>query len=118
MLATPLALVGLAGVVLAVTQVMINFQLPVYGVNQVALRQSLTPRELQGRMNSIMRTIAVSAIPVGSLAGGALASVSGPVAAMAVGGVVACLAPLWLLGLLSVRVLPSLPEVSLQGGRA
>jgi MFS family permease len=118
MLATPLALVGLAGAVLAVTQVMINFQLPVYGVNQVALRQSLTPRELQGRMNSIMRTIAVSAIPVGSLAGGALASVSGPVAAMAVGGVVACLAPLWLLGLLSVRVLPSLPEVSLQGGRA
>jgi hypothetical protein len=97
---------------------MINFQLPVYGVNQVALRQSLTPRDLQGRMNSIMRTIAVSAIPVGSLAGGALATVSGPVAAMAVGGVVACLAPLWLLGLLSVRTLPSSPEALMQAGRA
>jgi MFS family permease len=110
MLATPLAVVGLAGVVLAVTQVMTNFQLPVYGVNQVALRQSLTPRDLQGRMNSIMRTVAVSAIPVGSLAGGALATAFGPIPAMAAGGLVACLAPLWLLGLLSMRSLPVAPE--------
>jgi hypothetical protein len=57
-------------------------------------------------MNAIMRTVAVSTIPVGSLAGGALASVAGPEAAMIAGGAVACLAPLWLVGLLSVRAMP------------
>jgi predicted MFS family arabinose efflux permease len=103
MVATPLAALGMAGVVLAATQLVTNFQLPVYGVNQVALRQALTPREVQGRMNAIMRTVAVSTIPVGSLLGGALASAGGPQTAMVVGGLIACLAPLWLLGLLSVR---------------
>lgn len=102
MLATPLAALGMAGVVLAATQLVTNFQLPVYGVNQVALRQSLTPHALQGRMNSIMRTIAVSTIPIGSIAGGALASANGPIAAMIAGGVVAAIAPLWLVGLRSV----------------
>lgn len=112
MLATPLAAVGFAGVVLAATQLVTNFQLPVYGVNQVALRQALTPRDLQGRMNSIMRTLAVSTIPVGSIAGGALATAAGPAVAMLAGGAVACLAPLWLVGLVSVR---GLPQTSVQG---
>jgi predicted MFS family arabinose efflux permease len=116
MLATPLAAVGMAGVVLATTQLVTNFQLPVYGVNQVALRQALTPRALQGRMNSIMRTIAVSTIPVGSIAGGALASAEGPVASMIAGGVVAALAPLWLIGLLSLRSVPR--ATSAQGALA
>jgi MFS family permease len=111
MLATPLAAAGMAAVVLAVTQMVTNFQLPVYGVNQVALRQAVTPRQVQGRMNAIMRTIGVSTIPIGSVAGGALASVASPVVAMVAGGLIACLAPLWLIGLLSIR---SLPRVSVQ----
>jgi MFS family permease len=106
MLATPLAALGMASVVLAATQVITNFQLPMYGVNQVALRQAVTPRELQGRMNSVMRTVALSTIPIGSIAGGALATAAGPVFAMLAGGVVACFAPLWLVGVLSVRTLP------------
>ncbi len=114
MLVTPLAAVGLAGVVLAGSQLVTNFQLPRYGVNQVALRQAVTPRTLQGRMNSIMRTIAVSTIPVGSLAGGAIASISTPAVAMVTGGLVACLAPLWLVGLLSVRHLPAAQDAALQ----
>jgi MFS family permease len=114
-LATPLAAVGMAGVVLAATQLVTNFQLPVYGVNQVALRQALTPPAMQGRMNAIMRTLAVSTIPVGSLAGGAIASATGPVPAMVAGGITACVAPLWLLGLLSVR---SLPAASVQPAAA
>jgi MFS family permease len=118
MLATPLAAVGMASVVLAATQLVTNFQLPVYGVNQVALRQALTPRSLQGRMNSIMRTIALSTIPIGSVAGGALASATGPVFAMVAGGVVACLAPLWLVGLLSLRALPGLHMASAEGAPA
>lgn len=115
MLATPLAAVGFAGAVLAATQLVTNFQLPMYGVNQVALRQALTPRQLQGRMNSIMRTLAVSTIPVGSIAGGALATAAGPAVAMLAGGTIACLAPLWLVGLLSIR---GLPQASVQGALA
>ncbi len=115
MLATPLAAAGFASVVLAATQLVTNFQLPLYGVNQVALRQALTPRELQGRMNSIMRTVAVSTIPLGSVLGGALATADGPAAAMVAGGAVACLAPLWLVGLLSLR---ALPRASVQGAAA
>jgi MFS family permease len=105
MLATPMAAVGMAAAVLTTTQLITNFQMPVYGVNQVALRQSLTPASLQGRMNAAMRTIALSTIPLGSLAGGALASASGPVVAMIAGALVACVAPLWLMGLLSTRSL-------------
>ena len=118
MLATPLAAVGLSGLVLATTQLVTNFQLPVYGVNQVALRQALTPRELQGRMNSIMRTAAVSTIPIGSLAGGAIASAAGPAFAMIAGGAIACLAPLWLVGLLSLRGLPRQQVASVHGAPA
>jgi MFS family permease len=118
MLAAPLAAVGMASFVLAASQLVTNFQLPVYGVNQVALRQSLTPRTLQGRMNSIMRTIALSTIPIGSLAGGALASATGPVVAMVAGGLVACLAPLWLFSLLSVHSLPALPRLHIHSPEA
>lgn len=118
LLATPLAAVGMAAVGMAAAQLVTNFQLPVYGVNQVALRQALTPREMQGRMNAIMRTIALSTIPVGSLAGGALATAAGPVPAMVAGGLVACLAPLWLLRLLSVRALPAQRPLSVQGAPA
>jgi len=106
MMATPLAALGLGSLVLASMQLVTNMQLPVYGVNQVALRQSLTPRPLQGRMNAIMRTVAVSTIPVGSLGGGVVASLAGPEVAMIAGGAVACLAPVWLVGLLKMRAMP------------
>jgi MFS family permease len=108
---TPLAAIGLAAVVLASSQLITNFMLPVYGINQVALRQSITPRDLQGRMNSVMRTIALSTIPMGSIAGGMLAGQVGPTAAMSIAGGVACLAPLWLIGLLSLDRLPAQPAV-------
>jgi MFS family permease len=108
---TPLATLGLAAVVLASAQLITNFMLPVYGINQVALRQSITPRDLQGRMNSVMRTIALSTIPIGSIAGGMLAGRVGPAVAMSIAGGVACLAPLWLIGLLSVKKLPAQPAV-------
>jgi MFS family permease len=107
MLATPLAVFGAPLLVLAATQLVMNFQVPVYNVNQLALRQAVTPVRLQGRMNSVMRTVALSTVPLGSLAGGALATLAGPSLAMAAGGAVACCAPLWLLGMLSLDQLPA-----------
>jgi hypothetical protein len=65
-----------------------------------------------------MRTIALSTIPIGSLAGGALASATGPVVAMVAGGLVACLAPLWLFSLLSVHSLPALPRLHIASPEA
>jgi MFS family permease len=45
---------------------------PVYNINQVSLRQAITPDHLQGRMNASMRFIVWGTIPIGALLGGFL----------------------------------------------
>jgi MFS family permease len=50
---------------------------PVNNVTQWSLRQLLTPDHLQGRMNSIFRTVYWGAWPTGNLVGGFLGSVIG-----------------------------------------
>ncbi|HWX09664.1 MAG TPA: MFS transporter, partial [Gaiellaceae bacterium] len=47
----------------------------VYNVTQISLRQAITPERLQGRMNAAMRWIVWGTIPLGTLAGGVLATV-------------------------------------------
>jgi MFS family permease len=54
-----------------------GFGNPVYNINQVSLRQAITPDHLQGRMNASMRFIVWGTIPIGALLGGALAEVFG-----------------------------------------
>ncbi|MET7392348.1 MFS transporter [Dactylosporangium sp. NPDC005572] len=49
----------------------------VYNVNQVSFRQGITPDALLGRMNATMRFIVWGTLPLGALAGGALASAIG-----------------------------------------
>ncbi len=44
----------------------------IYNVNQVSLRQAITPDRLQGRMNASMRFLVWGIIPIGSLIGGFL----------------------------------------------
>jgi predicted MFS family arabinose efflux permease len=51
---------------------------PVNNVTQWSLRQLLTPDHLQGRMNSIFRTVYWGAWPAGNLVGGLLGSLFGP----------------------------------------
>jgi len=46
-------------------------------VNAVSLRQAITPRSMQGRVNATMRFISWSTIPVGSVLGGFLGGVIG-----------------------------------------
>jgi MFS family permease len=48
-----------------------------YGINYLALRQAITPDRLMGRMTATMRFCTVAAAPLGSLAGGALATAIG-----------------------------------------
>jgi MFS family permease len=50
---------------------------PVYNINQVSLRQVITPDHLQGRMNASMRFIVWGTIPIGALLGGTLGEMFG-----------------------------------------
>ncbi len=49
----------------------------ILSVNQVTVRQAVTPRELMGRMNATVRFVSWGALPVGALLGGALAHLTG-----------------------------------------
>jgi MFS family permease len=51
-----------------------GFGAVVYNIQQVSLRQAITPERMQGRMNAVMRFLVWGTIPLGSLTGGALAS--------------------------------------------
>jgi predicted MFS family arabinose efflux permease len=67
-------------------------------LNQLTLRQTLTPDPYLGRMNSIFRTVVWGAIPLGNFFGGVLGSSIGIVDTLWIGGVIAllgCLA-MWL----------------------
>lgn len=83
--------------VLMVAYFLIGFGSPVYNVNQVSLRQAITPDRLQGRMNASMRFIVWGTMPIGSLLGGVLGDTIGLWPTMLVGAVGGLLAPLWLL---------------------
>jgi MFS family permease len=49
----------------------------IYNINQVSLRQAITPERMQGRMNATMRFIVWGTIPVGATIGGFLGGVIG-----------------------------------------
>ena len=57
-----------------------------FNINQVSLRQGITPNRLQGRMNASFRTIFWGAWPIANLIGGVLGSSIGPVPTILVGG--------------------------------
>jgi MFS family permease len=91
------------------SQLVISFGLPLYNVTQVSYRQAITPERLQGRMNSVMRFIVWGVIPLGSLLGGAIASVVDLRAAIWVGAIGMSLAFLPVL-ISPVRSLRKMPE--------
>jgi MFS family permease len=80
-----------------------------WNINQVSLRQAITPPEMQGRMNATMRFIVWGTIPLGSIAGGALGSLIGLHATIVVGAVGALIGfvPVTLS---SVRSIVTMPE--------
>jgi hypothetical protein len=58
-------------------------------LNQLTLRQTLTPDPYLGRMNSIYRTLVWGALPLGNFLGGVLGSAVGIVDTFWIGGVIA-----------------------------
>ena len=77
---------GFAIPIVVISYVVAGFFDPIYNVTQVSLRQALTPDRLQGRMNSVFRTVYWGAWPIGSVIGGYLGSTLGPVPAILIGG--------------------------------
>lgn len=68
---------------------------PLYNVNQVSLRQRITPDRLLGRMNASTRFLIWGTMPVGSLLGGWLGTALGLRPTLVVAAVGMTLAVLW-----------------------
>ena len=66
--------VWVATLALGAAMFVFDFGAVLYGINYLALRQAITPDRLMGRMTATMRFCTVAAAPLGSLAGGALAT--------------------------------------------
>lgn len=67
----------------------------IYNINQVSLRQAITPDHLLGRMNATMRFIVWGTLPIGALIGGALGGAIGLRPTLVVGVVIQSSAFLW-----------------------
>lgn len=94
---------------LVVAQLVFGFTVVVYNIAQVSYRQAICPPRLQGRMNSVMRFMVWGTIPIGTLAGGALATWIGLRETIIVGAIGGGTAFLWLL-LSPQRHLREMPE--------
>jgi predicted MFS family arabinose efflux permease len=69
---------------------------PIYNINQVSLRQIITPNRLQGRMNATMRTIVWGTIPAGSFLGGIFSTSFGIIPTLVIGSVISGASFLWI----------------------
>ena len=58
-----------------------------WNINQVSLRQAITPPRMQGKMNATMRFIVWGTIPLGAIIGGALGGIIGLHATIIVGAI-------------------------------
>jgi MFS family permease len=82
---------GAAIPLLALAQFLFSFGAVLYFVNGIALIQTITPERLLGRVNASRRFAVWGVIPLGSLTGGAIASLLGLHAAIWIGAVGATL---------------------------
>jgi MFS family permease len=91
---------------------LIGFEAVVYNINQVSFRQAITPTSMQGRMNATMRFIVWGTIPIGSILGGAIATLFGLRIAIWVGalGMFLAILPLVLTPVRTLRDMPTPAE--------
>jgi MFS family permease len=70
---------------LAISGLIGGFCSTAWNINQVSLRQAITPTQMQGKMNATMRFIVWGTIPLGAILGGTLGSLIGLHATIVVG---------------------------------
>ncbi len=100
---------GVAAVALLVLQQLVaDPAATVYDINQVSLRQAITPERLLGRVNASVRVLEVGAMLLGALLGGLLGETVGVRATLVAGVAILFVAAVWLL-LSPVRRLVSVP---------
>ncbi len=87
----------------------------VYNVNQVSLRQSITPDHLQGKMNATMRFLVWGVFPIGGLIGGVLGDALGLRTTILISGVGMLTSVFWVF-LSPVKEVASIPEQAMQLG--
>jgi MFS family permease len=78
-LAPPRAWTALAAI--AFGSLLVGLAAPIYNVQSVALRLSVTPQDRLGRVNALVKMVSQGALPLGALAAGALFSAFTPAAA-------------------------------------
>lgn len=91
----------------------------VYNVNQVSLRQAITPEHFLGRMNATMRFIVWGTIPIGSLIGAGLSEVVGVHTTIWIGAILVMFAllPVFFSPVRSLRTIPAMdPDEGLASG--
>ena len=74
-----------AALMLAAAEVIVGIGAAVFGVNNVSLRQSVTPSALQGRIHAASRMVDTGLYPAGALLGGLIGQVWSMRAALIVG---------------------------------
>ncbi len=80
-----------------------------YNVNQVSLRQAITPANLQGKMNATMRFLVWGVFPIGGLLGGYLGESLGIKTTILIAGIGTLLSVIWVV-LSPVGAMKSIPE--------
>jgi MFS family permease len=102
-----LAALGAAPLFIVLSTAISAIAVPIYNVNQISYRQAIVEASLQGRLNATIRTFVWGTIPLGSLAGGYLATLVGVEWTIAAGSTLSVAAAAWLWGLRERPVNPS-----------
>lgn len=84
----------------------------IYNINQVSLRQAITPEAMAGRMNATMRWFVWGTMPIGSIIGGIIGETLGVRATILIGGAGTSLAfvPLLLGPVWHIKEMPTTEE--------
>ncbi len=95
--------------ILIISQLATDLAFVIWNINQLTLRQALTPDTLLGRVNASYRFLVWGAIPIGALIGGGLGTLFGLHTTLFIGAIGLILAPVWML-FSPVRRFKSLPQ--------
>ncbi len=104
-LATPVTAVP----ILVISLGLAGFAIAIYNVNQITLRQTVTPDAMQGRMNATIRFLIWGTLPIGTFLGGLLGGVIGLRPTLVIAGIGSTVASLPLI-LSSIRSLRNVPS--------